>query len=95
MAAELDPRDPRGSSPAPAPRAVVAALAHRRLKRAQGLLRAAVKAIAPDAADVDVLGEARLEDAGDVQELVELVELLRHRYGVVDVVLLSTPTQEP
>ena len=88
---------PRSSAIAGTDRARVlaAAAAHRRVKRALGLLRAAANALAPELADVDVVGELRVSSAADVEALVELIDLARVRAGgrELDVVVLSIPPE--
>lgn len=71
--------------------AATAAIAHKRVKRALGMLRAASKLLAPVAGDLDVVGELELEQGDDVDELLELVALARRGRASVDVVILARP----
>lgn len=72
--------------------AAAAAAAHRRVKRAMGLLRAAATALAPHAGELDLVGEVHLEQGqSDLTTLLELLELARGRHGALDVVILAAP----
>lgn len=71
--------------------AAAAAIAHRRVKRAMGLLRAAAKTLAPETGELDVVAELAVTDDASAGELVELVELARSRYPELDVVVLARP----
>lgn len=74
--------------------AAATAAAHRRLKRAMGLLRTAAAALAPlvDELDLDLVGEVHIEQGQDsIDELLQLLELARHRHGDLDVVILAAP----
>jgi hypothetical protein len=72
--------------------AAAAAAAHRRVKRAMGLLRAAATALAPEASELDVAGEIHLEPGEDPERVLELLRLIRHRHhGPIDVVILAAP----
>jgi hypothetical protein len=73
------------------PSAAAAAAAHRRVKRAMGLLRAAAASLAADARDVDLVAELELRQGDPVEPLLELLALARHRHGDVDVVILTRP----
>lgn len=69
-----------------------AAAAHRRVKRAMGLLRAAATALAPELDDLDVVGEVHLaQGQHDRDELLALLDLARARHGALDVVILARP----
>jgi hypothetical protein len=72
-------------------RAAVAAIAHKRVKRAMGLLRAAARDLAPEAAEVDVIGELELRAGEPLDELLELVALARRGRASVDVVIVAHP----
>jgi hypothetical protein len=71
--------------------AAAAAAAHRRVKRAMGLLRAAAASLAAETRDVDLVAELELRAGDPVAPLLELVALARHRHGDVDVVILTRP----
>lgn len=73
-----------------------AAAAHKRVKRALGLLRGAAALLAPDAGELDLVAEVRVADSGDdLQALLELVRLAVHRHGPLDVVVFSQPRPLP
>lgn len=75
------------------PRAAAVAAAHRRVKRAMGLLRAASAALAPELTDVDVVVELRLEHPDDVEQLRALVAVALERHGgPLDAVILASPS---
>lgn len=76
-------------------RLITAAAAHRRVKRALGLLRQASQALAPELADVRLVGELTVETDADAQELLELVRLGRHRHGRLEVLIVTAPAAEP
>lgn len=74
------------------PHAAAAAAAHKRVKRAMGLLRAAAASLAPLAGELDLVGEVHLEQGqAELDELLELLELARRRHGALDVVILAAP----
>lgn len=75
----------------------VAALALKRVKRAQGQLRAVVGVLAAELdQEADVVGEAHVEpgDERALEQALTLVRLACKRPGPVDVVVLSTPVAE-
>jgi hypothetical protein len=71
--------------------AAAGASAHKRVKRAQGLLRAAAKLLAPLADDADLVGELELHADDDLEQLLELVALARRGRPSIDVVILARP----
>lgn len=79
-------------------RAAAAAAAHKRVRRAMGLLRAAAAALAPELEDgLDVVAELRLEPGADLDAVLEALELARARgyRGALDVVVLAAPRVTP
>jgi hypothetical protein len=78
-------------------RAAAAAAAHKRVRRAMGLLRAAAAALAPELEDLDVVAELRLEPGADLAPVIEALELARARghRGALDVVVLAAPRITP
>lgn len=79
------------------PRAAAAAAAHRRVKRAMGLLRAAAAALAPDVDELDLVAELHLDAGADLSPVLEALELARARghRGALDVVVLAAPASRP
>lgn len=72
--------------------AAAAAAAHRRVKRAMGLLRGAAQALAPLADELDLVGEVHLQQGQtDLTELQDVLRVARHRHGALDVVILAAP----
>lgn len=74
-------------------RAASAAAAHKRVKRAMGLLRAAARDLAPEAAELDVIAEVELERTypAGLDGIVELLELELTRRPSLSVVIFARP----
>lgn len=73
-----------------------AAAAHKRVKRAMGLLRGAAAALAPLADELDLVGEVHLaQGQTDLEELLALLRVARERHGALDVVILAAPRALP
>lgn len=76
--------------------AAAAATARKRVKRAQGLIRAAAALLAEATRldDADLVAEVHLEPGQtDLAELVEVLDVARSRGGALDVVVLASPRQ--
>ena len=72
--------------------AAAAGQAHRRAKRAMGLLRAAARLLAPLQEDLDLIAEVHLEQGQeDLTELTAALDVARHRHGPLDVVIFAQP----
>jgi hypothetical protein len=66
--------------------------AKRKVKRADGLLRDAVRELAALAEGQDTLGILRAHDEQSLADARELIELGVARHGAVDVVVIARPT---
>jgi hypothetical protein len=73
-----------------------AAAAHKRIKRALGLLRGAAAALAPLADELDLVGEVHLEQGQtNLDELLAVLRVARERHGALDVIVLAAPRALP
>jgi hypothetical protein len=66
--------------------------ARRKVRRADGLLRDAVRDLAALCGEQDTVGVLRAHDGASIADARELIELGVARHGAIDVVVLARPT---
>jgi hypothetical protein len=77
------------------PTQVAAQAAARKVKRAEGLLRDAVRDLTSLAGDGDVFDVVRAHDRSSTRAALELIEVGVGRHGAVDVLVIARPTGRP